>query len=422
MNYQCSSTDVERLFIKLEDVLRSHGAFFHPDLVVREDGGNLFLTCSGSLNSTIRSPAGTISPEHLICVPESCLPPVDRFELKVQDNAMVIENVSPDVPKSQLICFEIMLEVLNCCGKLEFYAKTNPWLSLNSEPEFLNLLIQGRGYAPKVTGYHDKWQKGQLSDILLQGFLGSRYFGLDSDIYGGKVQILMPFIDYLNHHNDAMGYQVAPCVKGMEARGNVSNKCLFVNISRPLQDSRECFVKYNFLDPLDSLLIYGFVDESAYFCRSVPLDIDFSRHFPSFSIGIHIETRIGINIRQKTLPKGLKDLRNYLPTVVGKDKNGWISLSHLMIPSTEKAPRALRRVLKTFIGMLYPDAGENNLFSMVLFAEKEVLLKNISFYRKLSEDSSILLQKDPGHFFLQQVDHMSRRQLHWLQNYCTFHL
>ena len=207
--FECSSAEIEHLLNRLREITVSHNAFFHQGITIHENGGNMYMSCTPP----------KLPGELLISMPESCLPPTEKFKLAVENDAIVIHGVSNGVPESHVRCFELMTEIFNHCGKLKSFSESSPWLALNAYPDFLRLLVQGREKALKVAGYTSLWEQGQLEKILLDGFVGSRYLSLNSRIYKESVLVFMPFIDYLNHHNQASGFQVA---RDSEPRSQVS--------------------------------------------------------------------------------------------------------------------------------------------------------------------------------------------------------
>lgn len=380
MKYNCDNPEVEKLLIRLENITRSHGACFHPDLTVNLKNGDLHISCKTKL----------MPGEKLIEMPEACLPSKEKFQMRVQGRAIVIESIEADVPDYQVACFEVMTEIFNLCNKIDTYSQTNVWLALNDETEFLDQLVGGRNKAPKVNKYHGLWQEGQLDRLLLESFFGSRWFSLKSKI-NSQQQVLMPFIDYLNHHQQASGYRF-------------NDSLLSVSLATPLAGSDECFVCYNMLDALDALLVYGFVDKSSPFVRSVPLDIQFSDLHSDRNTKLLIGSQVMGKVAKKNLPPRVQDLQLFMPQVLGRN-NESLQISHILIPG-EKAPRALRRILGFFIQRLFPGKGKSYLMDQVLRAEHAVIARNETYFAELARACQSLQQKHPGKEILRQISHL----------------
>lgn len=353
--FHCQDKEIEKTLKKLKKEVSKHNAWFHPSLQITEENTNLSVSAS---------PPGSAQ-EILLQIPESCLPPIEQFTFTVQNDSLVIQEIKENLPESQKHCCELMIELYNKCRKLEEFKSTSPWFAFAEFPEFLEYIIEGRQKAPKVAQYHQLWEQGHQNKILVDGFLGRRYFGLKSN-GKSKQEVLLPFVDFLNHHSAAPGFRVSS--------DENHKQTLWTHNSQPEPESQECLVKYTQLDPLDSLLIYGFVDESSRICRSIPLEITFSQ-----GVTLTIESRI--TLYQGRLPQNVQDLKFYIPQFIAINNNS-VTLSHLLIPGP-KAPYALRRVLAFVLSQIHSGRHNNDMSDMVNEAEAEIIFQNFDYYTKL---------------------------------------
>lgn len=385
----CEHTEIYKVLDELYKEVVQHGAWFHPNVEIKEENRNLKVTAS--------SPA---SPrEKLFQTPESCLPPIEKFDLAVEDGDIAIHGAGGDVLESHVRSCELMVELYNHCRKLDEFKTTSPWFVLADYRDLLELLVRGREKAPKVQNYHELWKQGNLDQLMLDGFLGRRYFNLRSKRYDESVRVLHPFIDFLNHHSTVPGYQVA---------NNEKEQMLWTFNSQPVAGSNECLVHYTRFDPFDSLLTYGFVDESSQICRSVPVET-------TLKGGLNLEIDSRVAVFQGKIPEGLKDLRIYMPQILQLNKDR-IRISHILIPGP-RAPRSLRRILVSLIRSARPDVARTELRDMVLAAEKEIVDNNLKYYNELLEMCKIKENAGVPTQYLGMIEQMGQRQKDWVLEY-----
>lgn len=385
MHFQCESLDVERALIKLKNLVSPQGSFLHPQARITELNQDLSVSCTPPTEKN----------EKLFFLPESCLPPIDKFNLAVEGNTLRIQDRANDLMPSHVSCFEYMVEIYYLCNKMQSYKEVSPWFALSGHPNLLQALIDGRNKGPKIQKRHSQWERGELDELLVEGFLGTRSFSLKSQIYEKNVSILHPFTDFLNHHSLCPGFQ------GSTTHENEA--CLWAINSQPVTGSQECLILYNWLDPFDALLNYGFVDESSIICRSVPIDLELST-----GISLSVESRVVQPHAKNKLPAKMEDLRPYIPLILDSQKRH-LTLSHLLIPGS-KAPRALRRVLTAFIRRISPEMNRNELIASVREAEAEILLQNMRYYNALAQKCAVAKAIDPHNSFIQMIEQMIRRE------------
>jgi len=141
------------------------------------------------------------------------------------------------------------------------------------------------------------------------------------------------------------------------------------------REVRECFVCYARYDAMEMLLAYNFVDETATFVRSVPMEIN----LPDVGV-IKVQTNKtkGSN---KNLPPQLRDIAPFLPKIVAK-RTDHLEVTFLSIPATV-TPQVFRRVLNVLIGTLNRACMDR--LDLILQAEEQVIATNRAYYETVRD-------------------------------------
>ncbi|MCB1725706.1 MAG: hypothetical protein H6959_07805 [Chromatiaceae bacterium] len=304
--------------------------------------------------------------ELLVRLPRACLLPIDEVDLALNDDRLQIESLPASMGEVQRDMLECMIAIYNRGAKIASYREELPWLAFADAPELLELLHRGRAQAPKPSRLFELARTGALDTLALEGFMGSRILDY-RDAAGAGAMVMMPFIDFFNHH-----VRAAPFARDGEA--------LTVTAAHPLAGSDECFVRYNALDALDAYLNYGFVDTSAGFVRSVPVRID----LPDVGV-IDIQARVAQ--RRKQLAAGLTDLGALLPRAQ-RAEDGSLSVSQLVIPGA--APELFHRAVGALVAQFVPAIGPSELRAAVDTVVAEVMTANRAYYGHLDEEAGRL--------------------------------
>ncbi len=346
---------VESRLRNLVNLTSENGASFHSCVEIVATSGDFRV--NSKLERSNNDP--------LIYLPDSCLPRIDDFEVSLEGNDLAFRPRSDKVSRLHTELFGMVLELFNLAGKIETHKQTFPWLVFASSGNIIECLHQGRSVSDK---YYDYFKAGDFERLAVESFLGSRYINHTYQDGNGMKAALMPIIDCLNHHSFANAYlDASPDPWAKEG--------LMVRNSKPLENSDECFVRYNKADALSAYMSYGFVDMSTPVLRSVPLTIP----LPGAGV-IHIHSYTFPKDADR-VPAGFEDIRYFFPDVrrTGKQE---LQVSHLMIPP-DGAPRALRRILEFLIGLLSPDLSKKELKRLVRKSEVQVLEDNANYYNKL---------------------------------------
>jgi len=357
MELVCDKAPVQNAISALHDICMREGAVLHDKLRMSVAGDGAIW-----LESTL--PAD--SRDTLVSLPESCLPSLENARLAVEDGAIRLTERLPGLGDAQAECLTHMLAVYNATGKLAAFRETTPWFALQDAPALLDRLAAGRAGAPRVAELRERTRAGTDDAVLLDAFLGTRKYGAVKSA-GGSVShsVLMPFIDYANHHNQAPGFQPGDSTAGARHRVSLVN-------AKPIGGSDEVRVRYTPMDALDSYLLYGFVDAEADVLRSVPLTIDLD----GGTIEVQARINPGKGKGKGAVPKQLADLGALLPEVTAAP--GQVTASYLLVPEANRV-LALRRTLNWLIRRLEPQVKLDRLRGLVSEAEAQILAANRTF-------------------------------------------
>lgn len=391
MQLVCDNRRIQREVGALYELCEAAGAVLNPAL--RMVVGDRAIWLESDLPADDRSV--------LVSLPESCLPPVQAFHLEVADDRLVIRDQHTELPESQTRCFEHLVAIYNATGKLATHRDQSPWFALSDQPSLLERLVAARAGAPRIESTHARWREGPDDSLLIDTFLATRQYGLGDSGDGSVRPVLLPFIDFADHHPAAPGFQQPA------ARAPQGHRIVLSN-AKPLPNSQECRVAYGMLDALDSYLTYGFIEADTDLVRSVPLTIE-------LDVGrIKVESRATGAAGHK-LPDRLRDIRPWVPRILGHG-GGEITVAQLLLPGGQ-APFALRRVLNWLIRHFDPGMKLDHVRAAVLEAEGQVLAANRAYWDDLKGLAETACADAPQHPGIAMVTRLAERQLELLEAY-----
>lgn len=357
VTFVCDDRRAEQLLEKLARQVVDTGGWLDPEMQIRCEDGNLSILSDRQADSA----------DTLIALPEATLLPVERGEFYLSGDDLCFRPSGSGLSRERSRLLDTMLEIYNVTGKIARHRATSPWLVLAGAPQILRGLVAGRADAPVPKKFLDLFESGAFDPLTIECFVKTRVLGFKDATGRNPEPVIMPVIDFINHHPRSPGFQIG---SGRAAAGQIA-----VLHSTPVDGSRECFVRYGLYDAYDTYLMYSYVNEIAPFVRSVPLTIDLK------GLGaITVRSVIGVRPRDK-IPDHLADLRGLMP-VVRKLADRRLSVSHLIIPSG--VPKfALRRILAELIRSLGPSLSNDAIQRHLATAEMAVLSTNIRFYENL---------------------------------------
>jgi len=330
----------------------------------------------------------------LFSIPAQYLLPTAPFGLHLEGNDICMNKPSAEVDPYHVKLMEQMLAIYNLCGKMEFHRANSPARLFIEAPD-----VCERIFLPNQLNAIGKYPK---EDFYLHDFLHSRVFSApqqdeSSDALKSKGELLLPIIDFLNHHQSAAGFQVADGV---------------MKISRfsPIAESNECFVQYSRMDAQIAFAVYGFVDTEATSLLTCPLRVEVPGIRP-----INFWRQPGSK-RKNKVPKILADLRPMVPPVGIVNDERELKVGYLVIPRKDQ-PRAMRRIIRAIIAGLEKISDPDQQFEITLEIERQIISGNIAHYEGILSYVDSVDVSDDLQPILEDAKRMARHQLSLLEAY-----
>jgi hypothetical protein len=260
---QTSDEKIEELVIALIQLVQGCGGFIHPALKIVSTQGAFSLALDKKLEPKTS----------VLKVPFQCMPVIEGFDLKYQQQTIVatpkteINDTGVELQTElQVSCMDILVRLYNHTNKVEEFSRVSPVLALKPHPKLLDLLAKAVGQQLSDFDVLDK-----LGMLKLAVYLKSRVFNR-SDVKGSR---LLPLIDFADHAIFADPLRIGDVEE-------LSDEFMQINYM-PVDNSLQCFVSYSMMDCLDSYMLYGFVDKTAFFVKSLPFSVELEG-FGSFSV------------------------------------------------------------------------------------------------------------------------------------------
>jgi hypothetical protein len=360
------------------------GGWIYEDLVLVAE--------AGSIRVESRLPEGR--DDLLVSIPENLLLSIDEAALRIHGDEIVIDSFPDHVSTEKRQLFETVIEIYNLCGKIPAHREADPRHAFEEKSEIRQILKEGRSSGP---------ESPQTSEErLLNDFLHARFFSFAHGSAKTRHEVLMPILDFLNHHPSAPGFL-------SKTSRHPDHPAIGVSHWKAGPDSHECFVSYAFFDAFDLFVNYGYLERGCGFVRSIPLEIDLE------GIGLLRVRSLGGAHFRRELPTRLVDLRKWMPTAL-KIGPGEFELSHLVIPGADEK-HALRRVLASMISGWQPRMDLERVAEYVAEAERSVLVANVDYYERLARCSDRLPASEAAAAINLAAREMPKLQLELLKAY-----
>jgi hypothetical protein len=352
INIESDQPELRRALESLVEEVERGGGWFHESLSLVAE--------KGSIRVESGLPAGRA--ELLMSVPGQILLPIDEIRMRVSGDEIVIDSFTDTATPERRRIAEIVIEIYNLSGKIPAHRAASPRFGFAADGEIARLLAAGRdATSHSLEGEHDP---------LLGDYMHSRLFSHNEGGAGKRREVLMPVIDFFNHHPDAHGFL-------NETHRHPDHPVIGVQHWKPEPDARECFVCYSLFDAFDLAVHYGYLERGCRFVKSVPLAVELD------GLGSLRVRAAGAGAMRRELPSRMRDLAAWMPLVL-RSSPGEIELSHLVIPGMSDR-HALRRVLATMISAWRPSMDLEAVADYVAGAERAVLAENIRYYQTLAE-------------------------------------
>lgn len=357
MNIKSDNQAVTKEFEAISKLLCENGAWFHENLDIVCEKGDLSLQTNGPVGAN----------ETILKVPQELFVPAEPLHLALKDTRFTINPDQKRLSPLQIKLAEHMINLFNLTDKASFHQQESPALLYKDHPELITPLFKGRSTErqsiEKIRFLTNDPQARPHNDFVCWSFLETRVLLCGQQ---NRQLVLMPILDCLNHSPNGSPY--------LEEREK-DRSILAIKNRQPFLSRNECFAFYGLYDALDTFLHYGFLEQQTPFVRSIPID--------AINIGsygrLKINSLSGMSYGGE-LPEQAHDLKPLMPHVDKKPEVGALEISHIFIPVIS-TPHAMRRILQLVINTIV-DNKESARFiaEQVYKVEKEILDKNIAFY------------------------------------------
>ncbi len=394
---ESDNPEIEKELLKLERLISEGGGGLHSDLLIHCQEGNLSLRTKEPMKPG----------KELVRLSRGVLLPDDQYEVSIKDRAFIVNfPKKSSLSTLQQKLAETMMALYTMTDKVALQKQYSFQLSIGPYPGLMDKIAGARQLHEDYLESQRKIEKGlkgaALDQFICESFLKTRHLGYSDLIRISSVRVLMPVIDFFNHHWLGSAFNIGQGVR----QGD-----LVVENRQPVPESLECYAIYGIMDSLDSLLRYDFIDESAPIVRSVPIELDVPGK------GKIIINSLTGAMNKKKLAKEINDLNRYMPIAALNKKENTITASHLLIP-TGGSPMALRRILVILLTKLTGDVpNESFRKAWLREAELKIMEKNNAYYKEVLEHVKKLIEEKGESPGLEQLRRVFELQLSKLAQY-----
>ena len=389
-NVISSNPQVISIFSEMEKIILNEDGFIHPDIRIVEDNGNLIVESGLDQNNK----------EIIFSVPESCLFDTKDVSISLSNNNLIATAYKENITDLHKKMCELMLNLFNQTHKIPFHKKTFPLELLNKADAFNLISIKCPGICAKHKRHSETLSHNQ---ILVQTFLGCRQLNIKM-ANRSNAQVLMPFIDSLNHHVNGTPIDIAKI-------SNTGLEGIQIKHCKPVASSNECFINYGPMDPMPRYLHFGFVDTDPHHLHSIPMEINLA------NLGKIIIRPFnhGMNHNQTLFSNKLNDIQQFIPNTI-KQKDV-VVIWRLLIPANNDFS-AMRRVLEALIVDL---AGKKfkkkQLEKHIKYAEEQIISSNNNYFKKLLALSNSEALHDLPEIVIKDFQQLAKLQIDILRKY-----
>lgn len=399
---------IEKHLRALESAIEAGGGGLHSNLMISSHEGVLTIETADDMRAgreIIRLTRETVLPE-------------DQFEVHYNGSSFDYSECEDALlGDEQRRLMEATIGLYNDTNKASLFERDSAFLCLRRHKALFDVVSEGRSLPKHTQEWMGKFDVAGDDDVetrhefIADGFLKTRYLGYSDDKRVASVSILMPVVDFLNHHANGAGFAVAGAVRA----GDLS----VVN-AQPVEGSRECYAFYGMMDALDSMLRYDFPDTLSPVVRSVPVELDFFG-YGRISIG---GPTAGNPV--KGVSKAMRSVAQFTPNIFAPSDddraNGVIlNVPYMFIPVRAGMPLMMVRVLGYVLNDLIRrgdyDLSADDRRAWVKEAEGKILEANKVYYAKLASVAGALQADAPGDHVLDLFSMLAKSQVEKLAGY-----
>lgn len=368
-----SNKSLFTLIVDFVELLEKMGARFSSELFFIEKNGVLSIEYRGSEDS-----------QASMILPLSCMPMLSDFQFCIRDGELDVDKLNEkQLNPAAAPVLEHMLKLFKQTGKLKGWSESFAFVVLKDNIKPFELIEQFRPFTGKIASYYELTKTKQNEALLINSFLGSREFNYTKEHFAGSnvhfsqnsEKGLLAIIDFLNHKMGKNSYQI-----------DINSNVMFIPAK---QSETELFVQYGVFDPLQTLLIYGFVDQQTPFIYSGLFELE----LPSGELLCNLAYS-GKAKRAGSLPKALLHLHEILPAGIQKQGNK-VGVTDIIIPdASEKSLlfEVVEHILVTANPMRY-----QNTASLKADTEKvlvSIIQVNLAFWQRFQQQVTELLSPE----------------------------
>jgi len=385
-----SNPKVISIFSDMQKIIISEGGIMNPDICIIEENGNLI----------VESPLGQNNNDIIFSVPASCLPSTNDFTISLDKDNLVITACKEYVTPLHEKMYGLMIDLFNQTQKISYHKKTFPLALLNNSLVFDFVAKK----CPGICAKHKKLSNELSHDqLLIKTFLGCRHLNINLT-NKNNTQVLMPFIDSLNHHVNSSGIDII---------NNSADSLGYLQIrhSKPLLHSNECFINYGPTDPMPRYFHFGYIDTTPHHLHSTPVILDLPK------LGKIIINPFNTNANESLInfPDKLKDIEYFLPKATKRNEN--ILAWRLLIPSASN-PSALRRILEVLIiNLAGKKLKRKRLEKYIKNTEIEIINKNKAYFKEMLALANSNKLEDIPEAMIKDFSTLANLQLDLLKKY-----
>ncbi len=398
-----STSEIEELLMRLHDLVQSGGGMVHEAARLCEREGAF----------TIEAPATVGARQPLIEVPGNLLLPPAWFGLSLAGDELQIGTVDDRASPLQSELMETLVALYNATGKVKHHRATSTYSIYRTDFELFSKIAFPEQIRARET------EPGE--DGLLRDFLRTRVLAVPQSVLGNveegaasqPIDVLMPIIDFLNHHPRAGGYNM------------LGGKLVAVR-GHPVDGNDECFICYARHDAQSLLFTYGYLHRGLPFAFSTPMTLKVET--VEAAKGTLAIFRSGAGMRAANIPAAFRDDGWILPAVSGNASENLIQLGYLpispAIPQLGEGPVPLTRRFLDFVvsAFLGEGAPASDIARESARLEREILAANIEHYEALKQILATRDRAPEAALAFDTVASMIDMQLGILKTYSATHI
>lgn len=262
MRVDSDNPEVVRLVTVIADEVVRGGGYIHPELVVNNDGGNLWLSLPHDADPYLEAGLDRPHPEapELLVVPAELHIPVTNLGWVASDTRLAYSADASHLSPAQRTILDAMVDLFNTVDKVRLVGRSYAQHSLAADAELAELVSEARpGWDTRATTPEGE-AADEPADSPAHTVMRSRLRSEMGEGDEGPMGFFMPMIDMLNHHPYGSRYE------------RTDDGSWLIRVHHPTA-TEEVFVRYNKADALGVALGLGYSEPDTRFVSSVACNV-----------------------------------------------------------------------------------------------------------------------------------------------------